>query len=61
MPWPRCRRRVWGAQQHPVPLLAKADELEARLRLALGDVRGAEHVGSRLPEERRRVVSAIIA
>ena len=43
------------------PLLAKADELEARLRLALGDVRGAEHVASRLPEERRRVVSAIIA
>ena len=32
------------------PLLAKADELEPRLRLALGDVRGAEHVGSRLPE-----------
>ncbi len=43
------------------PLLAKADELEARLRLALGDVKGAEHVRSRLPEDRRRVVSAIIA
>jgi LuxR family transcriptional regulator, maltose regulon positive regulatory protein len=46
---------------HRSPLLAQADELEARLRLALGDFRGAEDKCSRLPEERRRVVSAIVA
>jgi LuxR family transcriptional regulator, maltose regulon positive regulatory protein len=43
------------------PLLAKADELEARLRLALVDVAGAENGCSRLPEGRRQVMSAIVA
>jgi LuxR family transcriptional regulator, maltose regulon positive regulatory protein len=43
------------------PLRAEADELEARLRLALGDVRGAEGAASRLPQERRRIVSTMIA
>jgi LuxR family transcriptional regulator, maltose regulon positive regulatory protein len=43
------------------PLLAKADELEARLRLALGDVSGAQSTLSRLPDERRMVVSTVIA
>ena len=42
-------------------LLAEADELEARLRLALGDQNGAARVTERLPEDRRIVMSAIIA
>jgi LuxR family transcriptional regulator, maltose regulon positive regulatory protein len=41
-------------------LLAEADELEARLRLALGDQSGAASVIERLPEDRRLVMSAII-
>jgi LuxR family transcriptional regulator, maltose regulon positive regulatory protein len=43
------------------PLFARADELEARLRLVLGDRRGAEDVAGRLPDDRRLVVLAIIA
>ena len=43
-------------------LFTQADELEARLRLALGDHRGAlERRRRRLPDDRRMVVSAIIA
>ena len=42
-------------------LLAEADELEARLRLALGDQSGAAAVTERLPGDRRLVMSAIIA
>ena len=43
-------------------LFTQADELEARLRLALGDHRGALSVAERrLPDDRRMVVSAIIA
>jgi LuxR family transcriptional regulator, maltose regulon positive regulatory protein len=42
-------------------LLAEADELEARLRLALGDQSGAASVTERLPGDRRLVMSAIIA
>jgi LuxR family maltose regulon positive regulatory protein len=42
-------------------LLADADELEARLRLGLGDLNGAVTVTERLPDERRIVMSATIA
>ena len=42
-------------------LLAQADELEARLRLGLGDQKGATSVTGRLPDDRRIVMSAIIA
>ena len=42
-------------------LLAQADELEARFRLALGDQSGAASVTERLPGDRRIVMSAIIA
>jgi LuxR family transcriptional regulator, maltose regulon positive regulatory protein len=42
-------------------LLAQADEIEARLRLALGDRRGATSLAERLPGDRRLVVSAMIA
>jgi LuxR family transcriptional regulator, maltose regulon positive regulatory protein len=42
-------------------LLAQADELEARFRVALGDQRGALGVAERLPDDRRLVVSALIA
>ena len=39
---------------------ALADELEARLRLTLGDRRGARSAAERLPDDRRMVVSAVI-
>jgi LuxR family transcriptional regulator, maltose regulon positive regulatory protein len=42
-------------------LLAEADEVEARLRLQLGDQRGAQVAARRLPDHRRVVVEAIIA
>ena len=42
-------------------LLAEADELEARLRLGLGDQTGARGVTKQLPDDRRTVMSAIIA
>ena len=42
-------------------LFAQADELEARLRLALGDAKGARRVAEQLPDDRRRVISALIA
>ena len=42
-------------------LLTEADELEARLRLNLGDQTGATDVTGRLPDDRRTVMSAIIA
>jgi LuxR family transcriptional regulator, maltose regulon positive regulatory protein len=42
-------------------LLAEADELEARIRLGLGDQNGAAGVTGRLPEDRRIVMSAIMA
>jgi LuxR family maltose regulon positive regulatory protein len=42
-------------------LLAEADELEVRLRLGLGDQKGAAGAIERLPEQRRIVMSAIIA
>jgi LuxR family maltose regulon positive regulatory protein len=42
-------------------LLAGADELEARIRLDLGDQKGARGVTERLPGDRRIVMSAIIA
>jgi LuxR family maltose regulon positive regulatory protein len=42
-------------------LLAGADELEARIRLDLGDQTGARSVTERLPRDRRIVMSAIIA
>ena len=42
-------------------LLAHADELEARLHLALGDQKGAERVAERLPDNRRMIISAVIA
>ena len=42
-------------------VLAQADELEARFRLALGDHSGARGAAQRLPDDRRVVVSAVIA
>jgi LuxR family transcriptional regulator, maltose regulon positive regulatory protein len=42
-------------------LLAEADELEARLRVNLGDPRGAHLAAERLPPPRRAVVETIIA
>ena len=42
-------------------LLPMADELEARLRLGLGDQNGATGVTGRLPDDRRIVMSAAIA
>jgi LuxR family maltose regulon positive regulatory protein len=42
-------------------LLAEADELEARLRLGLGDLRGATLVTGQLPDDRRIVMLATIA
>ena len=42
-------------------LLAGADELEAHIRLDLGDQKGARSVTERLPGDRRIVMSAIIA
>ena len=42
-------------------LFAQADELEARLRLALGDRNGARRVAEQLPDDRRTVISALIA
>jgi LuxR family maltose regulon positive regulatory protein len=41
-------------------LLAEADELEARLRLHLGDIRGARLAAERLPSPRRAVVDVLI-
>jgi LuxR family maltose regulon positive regulatory protein len=41
-------------------LLAQADELEARMRLALGDLGGAATIAGRLPDDRRSTVSAMI-
>jgi LuxR family transcriptional regulator, maltose regulon positive regulatory protein len=43
------------------PLLLQADELEARFRLSLGDLRGAETAMARLPHDRRRVMTAMVA
>ena len=42
-------------------LLAQADEFEARLRLGLGDQKGAASAIERLPGDRRIVMSATIA
>ena len=42
-------------------LLAEADELEARIRIGLGDRSGATRVIERLPGDRRMVMSAIVA
>jgi LuxR family transcriptional regulator, maltose regulon positive regulatory protein len=42
-------------------LLAGADELEARVRLGLGDHNGARRVTGQLPGDRQMVMSAIIA
>jgi LuxR family transcriptional regulator, maltose regulon positive regulatory protein len=42
-------------------MLTQADEIEARLRLALGDRRKAEMALARLPPDRRAVVSTIVA
>jgi LuxR family maltose regulon positive regulatory protein len=42
-------------------LLARADELEARFRLALGDHHGARTVAGRLPDDRRMIVAATVA
>ena len=41
--------------------LAEAGELEARLRLRLGDHKGAQALAARLPDTRRAVTSAIVA
>ena len=42
-------------------LLAGADELEARVRLSLGDQNGARRVAGQLPGDRHMIMSAIIA
>jgi LuxR family maltose regulon positive regulatory protein len=41
-------------------LLAEADELEARTRLALGDVSGTMTIANRLPDRRSGVISAMV-
>ena len=41
-------------------LLAQADELEARTRLALGDKTGAVAAAARLPDDRRAVITAMV-
>jgi LuxR family maltose regulon positive regulatory protein len=41
-------------------LLAEADELEARLRLALGDASGAMTIVERLPDRRSGVIAAMV-
>jgi LuxR family maltose regulon positive regulatory protein len=43
------------------PLLTRADELEALLRLSLGDLRTTEELATRLPAARRSVLLAKIA
>jgi LuxR family maltose regulon positive regulatory protein len=52
-------RSVLRTQQSIV--FAEADELEVRLRLALGDHQGARTVAERLPDERRPIIEAVIA
>jgi len=42
-------------------LITQADELESRLRLAVGDRKGAEALVERLPENRRAIASAVLA
>ena len=42
-------------------LFAQADEIEARLRLALGDAKGARRLAEQLPDDRRQVISTLIA
>ncbi len=42
-------------------LFAQADELEARLRLALGDRNGARRVAEQLPDDRQLIISALTA
>jgi LuxR family maltose regulon positive regulatory protein len=46
---------------HHSVLLAEADELEARIRLNLGDPVRARRIAERLPPPRRAVVDAVIA
>ena len=46
--------------EHSV-LFAQADELEARLRLALGDRNGARRVAEQLPDDRQLIISALTA
>jgi LuxR family maltose regulon positive regulatory protein len=41
--------------------LADADELQARIRLALGDHTGAMRIAEQLPDTRRAVVSSVIS
>ncbi len=55
---PRARRALKTDQSI---LFVEADELEARFRLALADRKGAISVAERLPDDRRLVVSALIA
>ena len=43
------------------PLLTQADEVEARLRILIGDRDGARRLAADLPEGRRIVVSSIVA
>ncbi len=48
-------------RSHHSVLFSQADELEARLRLELGDRNGALRMAEQLPDDRRRVISALIA
>jgi LuxR family transcriptional regulator, maltose regulon positive regulatory protein len=52
-------RAALGSERSP--LLAQADEVEARLRIGIGDHDGARRLAAALREERRIVLSAIIA
>jgi LuxR family maltose regulon positive regulatory protein len=52
-------RAVLRAEQSV--LFTEADELEVRLRLALGDLQGARSVTERLPDDRRIVMGAVVA
>jgi LuxR family maltose regulon positive regulatory protein len=55
---PAARRAL---QSDESVLFAQADELEARFRLALGDRSGARFCAEKLPDDRKAVVSVIIA
>jgi LuxR family maltose regulon positive regulatory protein len=55
---PAARTALKSDHSEVLPL---ADELEARFRLALGDRHGAAGAAERLPDDRRVVLSAVLA
>ena len=59
--WRPSRPRAWSLPGARPALLARADELEALLRLSLGDLRSAGELASGLPAARRGLLLARIA